>query len=372
MSKDEEAAFGEELLVPDEKLSKKFRIQNSRIHLTYPDHIDGETYLKWLGVTFPGKPVTQYSIVKEIGKTGHKHTHVLLKFDGSFQSTNSAVFDFEHKHPNIKPVTTSIHWDRTAKYHKKQNDPLSNIPEDAKKLDHKEKIKAIWDSKSVSDAIMHVCETTKEVGGVIAAFNNKPIDYGEEPKIDWKPWQQDLYNEMQGTPDTRTVAWYWDPKGNAGKTFYAKHMCMYKGTFVSTKANAYHVATQIQDVLKNGNGILSVIFNFSRQVECHKVYQAIECLKDGLMTAEKYHGATLVFPSPHVVVFANYLPDITQMSIDRWSIRVIHPDGCGLALRATGAELEAWYTSYMKQNNRSREDAVEALRKYYENYKSIV
>jgi len=67
----------------------------------------------------------------------------------------------------------------------------------------------------------------------------------------------------------------------------AKHVGMYKGAFVTTTGNIYNVATQLADAVKQGNAILTVIFNFTRDSEQHKVYQAIEQLKDGLVTSQE-------------------------------------------------------------------------------------
>ena len=314
-----------------------FRLQNSRIHLTYPDHFDPQILFNFL-TSISKSDISNYSIVNETGSTGHKHTHCLLKFSKLLQTKNPRFFDFQSSHPNIKIVSSDLHWNNCILYHKKQNSPFTNISLSSSfsSPSHQEHIQAVWNSKNVSDAVLNVCQSVKSVGGVIAAFNCKPIDYGPEPSRDWRPWQNDLYLELSSKPDDRSILWYWDPIGSAGKTFFAKHMGMYKGAFITTTGNVYHVATQLQDVMQNGDSILSVIFNFSRQSEAHKVYQAIEQLKDGVISSQKYHGKTLFFNSPHVVIFANYFPDVSQISLDRWKIRIIDYSGYNVAFNFSG------------------------------------
>jgi len=73
----------------------------------------------------------------------------------------------------------------------------------------------------------------------------------------------------------------------------------------------------------NKNSVLVVIFNFTRQQECTNIYQALEELKDGMVTSEKYKGRTIYFDYPHLVCLANYIPNISSMSKDRWDIRTI-------------------------------------------------
>lgn len=50
-------------------------------------------------------------------------------------------------------------------------------------------------------------------------------------------------------------------------------------------------------------------------------------IKDGFITATKYVGGSMMFAEPHVIVFANFLPNVYAMSLDRWEVRVIeHPN----------------------------------------------
>jgi hypothetical protein len=70
-----------------------------------------------------------------------------------------------------------------------------------------------------------------------------------------------------------------------------------------------------------------VIIDLPRSSRGNKVYEAIESLKDGIITSQKYRGKTIVFNSPHVVVFSNREPDRKKLSADRWDIRYIDETG---------------------------------------------
>jgi len=309
--------------------AKSFRLQNQRIHLTYSSHIPPEVWLSWLKTTKKKYIPTElsYSIVHEKGESGYPHTHILIDFGKIFQTRNSRFFDWklstgEIIHPNIKPVKSKIHWTRSLLYHYKESVPFTNIPKPA----DENEIKEIWKNDTLTDALLNTCTSLKNVGGVIAAFNCKPSDYGMEPAVDWRPWQKELIEETEKAPDPRSLIWYYDPIGEEGKSFISKHMGQFKGAFVSTKANTYHVATAIDEFLKsNGqNSILVVVFNFTRQQEKGaKIYQALEELKDGMITSEKYKGRTMFFNNPHVICMANYLPDPDTVTKDRWDIRTL-------------------------------------------------
>jgi len=304
-----------------------FRLQNQRIHLTYKSHIPPEAWLTWFK-NCKKKNISFYSIVHESSDENHPydHTHILIEFEKVFQTRNSRFFDWELPdksviHPNIKPVKSKKHWENTLKYHYKENTPYTNTE---KPID-KSEIEEVWKHDSLKKALLNTCTTLNNVGGVIAAFNCKPSDYGIEPEVDWKPWQKDLVEELKNSPSPRKIHWYFDHYGNSGKSFFAKHFGMYKGAFVSTKANTYHIATALDEYIRaNGqDSVLIVIFNFTRQQESRNIYQALEELKDGMVTSEKYKGRTMFFPNPHLVCFANYLPDITTVTQDRWDIRVL-------------------------------------------------
>lgn len=315
------------------KPEKSFRLQNRKIHLTYKTHIDPEIWLAWAKGS-KKLHIDSYSIVHETSDENHPypHTHILLDSgkNKKFNTTNCRFFDWilsetkEVIHPNIATIKTNKHWDNAILYHYKESKPFTNIE---KPITAKEEIENIWKCDSVSDALLSTCSSLKNIGGIIAAFNCKPSDYGIEPNVDWKPWQKELIDETRNKPDDRSIIWYYDLQGGSGKSFIAKHLGMYQDAFVSSKANTYHIATQLDEFIKaNGDTILIVVFNFTRQQENHKIYQALEELKDGLVTAEKYKGKTLYFKSPHVICLANYIPEVKHFTADRWDIRVLQDD----------------------------------------------
>ena len=53
-------------------------------------------------------------------------------------------------------------------------------------------------------------------------------------------------------------------------------------------------------------------------------YEAIENIKDGIMTSNKYKSTNLNFETKHVIVFCNHEPDFTKLSRDRWEVRYLH------------------------------------------------
>lgn len=330
----------------------KFRLLNTRIHLTYEGHIEPPAYIAWIRDKFRKRELVQFSVVQEVGETGYEHTHVLLKFDKKIDIKNCRAFDYDLTHPNIKKVLNNTHWNNVVAYHCKQGTPYSNIGATKSVRDE---IEEIWTYDTVSDAILNACKSIKEVGGTIAAFNCKPIDYGKEPDdIILRPWQKKQMEIMEEKPHPDMIDWIWDPYGLAGKSFFSKYMGMYKGSFVTTSANIYHVATQLQQVInRSKKSVLACIFNLTRQTDkdTKKIYASVEALKDGMVSVQKYRGETLFFPTPHVVVFANHLPKLHKLTPLKWHLKIMDKDGKNFVGDITGEWIDYYIKKFLYDNN---------------------
>jgi len=70
----------------------------------------------------------------------------------------------------------------------------------------------------------------------------------------------------------------------------------------------------------------NVIFDYSRSQSEYFNYMAMEALKNGEMFSGKYHSHQVIFSPAKVLVFANYPPDVSKLSQDRWDIYKIIED----------------------------------------------
>ena len=128
-------------------------------------------------------------------------------------------------------------------------------------------------------------------------------------EVNWRIWQLKLVEELQKDPDPRKIVWYVDDVGNAGKTFLTKYLltqgdCM---RYENGKSADVKFAYKGQKV--------------SRSQETHVNYEVIESIKNGVVFSTKYESEMKVFSTPHVVIMANFGPDRSKMSEDRWDIR---------------------------------------------------
>lgn len=129
-----------------------------------------------------------------------------------------------------------------------------------------------------------------------------------------RPWQKNLLEELLKEPNDRKIIWFYDIEGNKGKTAFAKYMAIKHNALIlnNGKFNDLAYAVDNQKI---------IIINISRTLEDHVNYNAIEALKDGLIFSGKYESKTKIFDSPHIVIFANFEPNLKALSSDRWDVR---------------------------------------------------
>lgn len=127
-----------------------------------------------------------------------------------------------------------------------------------------------------------------------------------------KEWQKRLEAECLTEPDDRHIHWITNLNGGIGKTVFAKYMAVKHGATVLTNGKSADLSYVLPDNPK------IVIFNLARSAEDHFNYQALENIKDGMMLSPKYESRMKLFNAPHVIVFANWQPDMDSLSRDRW------------------------------------------------------
>lgn len=141
--------------------------------------------------------------------------------------------------------------------------------------------------------------------------------------LELREWQKDIVKLMDEEPNDRIIYWYFDPTGNKGKTTLAKSLCINfpnKVLYLSGKANdiKYGVAEFITK-----NKLKMAIFDYTRSQEEYISYEALEAIKNGIYFNTKYESKMVVYDVPHIVVLANFRPDLSKLSADRWVIKEV-------------------------------------------------
>lgn len=137
--------------------------------------------------------------------------------------------------------------------------------------------------------------------------------------IEWKDWQAKVLSLVNGEPDPRKIHWYWEDRGNVGKSFLVKYLCITKDVIICDgKKN--DIFNQVNECLSVGKIPKIILMDIPRTMEDRVAWGTLEQLKNGCLYSGKYEGGMCIFPNPHVICFANFEPDQNSMSSDRWDI----------------------------------------------------
>lgn len=128
-------------------------------------------------------------------------------------------------------------------------------------------------------------------------------------------WQIDLSNYLAEDADPRKIIWYYDNTGNSGKSYFSTRF----------KAKTSYLVTggKNQDIYYAYNYEQVVFFDLPRAKQDYVPYDVMESFKNGYFLSTKYECKPVRFNVPHVIVFANFYPDTSKLSMDRWEIKQI-------------------------------------------------
>lgn len=222
-----------------------------------------------------------YIIGREVGKEGTPHLQGFIDFKVQkvFHIVKNLISDRAH----IEACKGSR--DQNIKYCKKDNNFITNIP------------------------------------GV------KKIRIPKDPLMGKTPteFQREVLNIIKDEPDDRTIHWFWEPKGNTGKTSLCKHIVIHHKEEVcilnGKQSDMYNGIIKFKEIF--GDYPTIIIIDIPRSSLDYVSWSAIEKIKDGLFFSGKYEGGWCIMDSPHVICMANSPPPKDKFSKDRWNIREI-------------------------------------------------
>lgn len=139
-----------------------------------------------------------------------------------------------------------------------------------------------------------------------------------------RPWQTQLTEITMSEPNDRTIIWIYDPHGGIGKSSLLKYwLIKYPNKYIF--CNGGKCADLINLIFnQNMDKCDTVVWDLPRNRGGMVSYDAIECIKNGMVANTKYETGCKIFNSPHVIVFANDLPsDVNALSRDRWRIYTV-------------------------------------------------
>lgn len=143
-------------------------------------------------------------------------------------------------------------------------------------------------------------------------------DKTPQPHLEVHPlrlWQEDLNRTLNLPPGDRKIIFVVDPKGNQGKTWFAKYYCS-----LHENAQILEAAKKADMAYALDNQIRVLFVNCVRKTTEFLQYGFLEAVKDGIVFSAKYESGNKLIGACHVVVLMNQQPDMEALSEDRYEI----------------------------------------------------
>jgi len=307
---------------------KDFRLQCKKILLTYRTHLPKEYLERYITNVMGFKPQFFRAAHETADPNNpYEHTHCLINFGRAVDKKKAQkLFDYwefgieERIHPNINLIKTNDHWENALKYLAKEDPENADLQGERGHLADR-----IWAQADIQDAL-RMAKKPGEVNGIETLWKHRPYTI---PPLEYRlnTWQDELFTRLQN-PDFRKIEWWWEPDGNVGKSTFVKYMLRNfpeKATFfdsLSYKDVSYAMVELFGKQQWKGN---TIIVDLGRDYqEWDTFYRTLEMMKNGFAKSSKYAGGWFMVDWPlNIIVFANFLPDLNKMSLDRWNIRRI-------------------------------------------------
>lgn len=169
------------------------------------------------------------------------------------------------------------------------------------------------------------------------------INYqGDDIKIlddrkNWKPWQIQIFEKFFNedltikTANEREIYSIIDIEGQSGKSIFYKWLFVHIGG-EQIGAITFGTAAQLRASILNLGEKKLYILDLTRAKGVadkeEDLMSVLESTKNGMVTSPMYgKGATLLMEPPHILITSNYLLDYELLSMDRWKIYELKPNG---------------------------------------------
>lgn len=249
----------------------------------------------------------EYIFGEEVGEEGTPHLQGAVRFTNP-RSFNSIRNLFRNNH-----VEMCKNWEASKNYCAKDGEVHTNIVAKAPK-----------GKKKINPEGQALAEKLK--AQVLEAYSG----------VVWKQWQREILDILAYPPPPRTINWYWDAEGGTGKSFLSKYVCC-RFVTVLAEGKQSDCFNQVRDLIWEQVKVPHVvILDLPRHSQGYENYGLVEKLKNGFFYSGKYEGGICIYPDVHVFVFANFHPDLSKFSADRWNVVKIEPDSMQVESEGTG------------------------------------
>lgn len=139
--------------------------------------------------------------------------------------------------------------------------------------------------------------------------------------LELQGWQQSVLDVLEEQTERQVLVIY-DPWGNHGKTWLAKHMvATHKAVYVPPLNDAQDFMAMA--LAKKSKGYIFDLPRADTRKSAKAMWSAIEQIKNGYLYDKRYQWQEAWIDPPKIVVFTNWIPQLKWLSRDRWQFYAI-------------------------------------------------
>lgn len=176
-----------------------------------------------------------------------------------------------------------------------------------------------WEKcRNICDAYKY-CTKDDTRNGRRLVFNYRPI---REIQVinPTRVYQRFVLEILDTKPNERRIYWLFDRIGNVGKSSFCKYLVAKRGALFIDEGKKSDLMNLIYKSDMDKHDVVVIDIPRSQHNSCS--YKTLESIKNGMICNTKYETGFKLFNSPHLIIFANFPPEISEetLSVDRLRI----------------------------------------------------
>lgn len=291
------------------------------------------------------KGVMYVGVCHEVGKEEKReHTHVLVELEGRCDMKSERL-SWKGKVPNVKPATSKKHWTNMMAYiHKEDTEALEWGESSAEAKGATLTGQDIMGYETMEEALLN--NDIRLATNIKTVWENvrKEDEGAERKELKYHPWQERLMDVLGYEMTERNIVWVYDRVGGTGKSTWGQRMdidgnALYIG-HLGKVADFIEVLYREKD---RWDGKYMIIDLTREQERGCAIYQCIEEAAKELHVRQKYTSVKFrQRRQPRICVLANWPPEVTKLSMDRWMIYQVPKAGLTLEYEPASTHVNHW------------------------------
>jgi hypothetical protein len=137
-------------------------------------------------------------------------------------------------------------------------------------------------------------------------------------------YQRFVLEILDTEPNERRIYWLFDRIGNVGKSSFCKYLVAKRNALFIDEGKKSDLMNLIYKSDMDKHDVVVVDIPRSQHNSCS--YKTLECIKNGMICNTKYETGFKLFNSPHLIIFANFPPEVSEETLSGDRLKIYEID----------------------------------------------